>query len=171
MIHSNISLIGFMGSGKTTVGKILAKKLDYRFIDVDKIIEYIEARKIREIFHDNGERYFRGIEKKVINKIYQNSKCVFACGGGAFEDDENIRTIKEKSYVIFLYESFHVAYKRLKRCKDRPLLNVEDPEKRIKDLLEKRDPVYSENSDLRVVTDHKKPGDVLDEIIAKLNLR
>ncbi len=168
MVHSNISLIGFMGSGKTTVGKLLSQELNYKFIDVDKVIEYVENKKIRDIFKEKGEKYFRELEKKIISKIYDNEKSVFACGGGAFEKTQNIKTIRGKSFVIYLYESIETARRRLKRCKERPLLNVSDPEKAIREMLEKRDPVYLKNCDLKIVTDFKKPDDVLKEIIENI---
>ncbi len=168
MVHSNISLIGFMGSGKTTVGKLLAQELDYKFIDIDKVIEYIENKKIRDIFKENGEKYFRERETKAISKIYHNNKSVFACGGGVFENTDNIKIIKEKSYVIYLYESIETALKRLRRCKERPLINVSDPERKIKELLNKRNPVYLKNCNLKIITDSKKPDEVLKEIIKKI---
>jgi shikimate kinase len=168
MIHSNISFIGFMGSGKTTVGKLLAHELDYKFIDIDKVIEYIENKKIKDIFKEKGEKYFRELEKKTIHKIYHNKESVFACGGGVLEDIQNRKVIKENSYVIYLYESLETALKRLKRCKERPLLNVQDPEKKIKALLKKRNPIYLKNCDLKIVTDSKKPDAVVMEILKEI---
>ena len=122
MDYKNISLIGFMGSGKTTVGKILADRLNFLFIDLDKVIELAEDKTISEIFKSGGEKYFRDIESEVIKKIYINENCVFACGGGIVEREENMDFIKQNSLIVYLYVSPRQAFKRLKDVEDRPLL-------------------------------------------------
>ncbi len=95
----NISLIGFMGSGKTTIGKLLAERTGYLFIDLDRIIELSESKTINEIFTCSGEEYFREIESKIIKKVYFNNKCVFACGGGVILRGENMKLIRKNSEV------------------------------------------------------------------------
>ena len=124
MIAKNISLIGFMGSGKTTIGKILAERTGFLFVDIDKIIEYVSGKKISQLFENFGENYFRDIERKTAEKLYRNNtNCVFACGGGIFETPENIEIIRKNSIVIFLNIDPDTAYERLKNSTDRPLLN------------------------------------------------
>jgi len=103
MISNNISLVGFMGSGKSTIGKILAKKIGFLLIDTDRVIEHIFGKNISELFYLYNETGFREIEAYVIKKLYENNKnCVFACGGGVFTKQENINIIRKKSLVIYL---------------------------------------------------------------------
>lgn len=172
MDYKNISLIGFMGSGKTTVGKILSDRLNFLFIDLDKVIELAEDKTISEIFKSEGEKYFRDIESEIIRKIYINKKCVFACGGGIVERDENICLIKQNSLVVYLFISPFQAYKRLKDAEDRPLLgNSSDMDARkeiINNLIGRRDILYKKNSDFIINTDEKSPEDVTEEILIKI---
>ena len=122
----NISLIGFMGSGKTTIGKLLAERTGYLFIDLDRIIELSESKTINEIFTCSGEEYFREIESKIIKKVYFNNKCVFACGGGVILRGENMKLIRKNSTVFYLEISPREALNRLKGTSDRPLLQTSD---------------------------------------------
>lgn len=174
MLIKNISLIGFMGSGKTTVGKLLANELGFLFIDIDKIIEYTTGLEIKDIFEKYGEEYFRDIEEKTIKKIYaQNKKCVFACGGGAFIRAENIKIIKKNSFVINLKISADEAYKRLKHSNDRPLLfnkddSSENLRQKIYELIKQREKSYSENCNYEVLVDNKSPENVKEEILLYL---
>ncbi|MCL4415170.1 MAG: shikimate kinase, partial [Actinobacteria bacterium] len=142
MDFKNISLIGFMGSGKTTVGKILAKRLNFLFIDLDKVIEIAEDRKVSEIFKYGGEKYFRDVESEVIKKIYINENCVFACGGGVVERKENMDFIKKNSIIVYLSVSSGQAFERLKNAEDRPLLgdpsDLDSRKKTINNLISKR---------------------------------
>jgi shikimate kinase len=172
MNYKNISLIGFMGSGKTTIGKILAERLNFLFIDLDKIIELAEDKTVSEIFKSGGEKYFRDVESEVIKKVYINENCVFACGGGIVEREENMDFIKQNSLIIYLYTSPKQAFERLKNAKDRPLLgNSSDPDSRkeiINNLISKRDILYKNNSNLNINTDNKNPESITEEIVNKL---
>jgi shikimate kinase len=171
MDHKNISLIGFMGSGKTTVGKILAGRLNFLFIDLDKVIELAEDKVISEIFKSKGEKYFRDIESEVIKKIYINKNCVFACGGGIVEREENMDFLKQNSLIVYLYVSPQQAFERLKDVEDRPLLgNSYDLDSRkeiIRNLLSKRDILYKNNSNFNINTDDKSPEYIAEEILKK----
>jgi len=172
MDYKNISLIGFMGSGKTTVGKILAYKLNFLFIDLDKIIELAENKSVSEIFKYGGEKYFRDIESEVIKKIYINKNCIFACGGGVVERENNIDFIKQRSLVVYLYISPQQAFKRLKNVEDRPLLgNLSDPNARkeiINNLINKRDILYKNNSSFVINTDNRNPEYITEEIMNQI---
>lgn len=172
MDYKNISLIGFMGSGKTTVGEILASMLNFLFIDLDKIIELSEDKAINEIFKCRGEKYFRDCESEVIKKIYTNEKCVFACGGGVVEREENMSFIKCNSVVVYMYISPRQAFDRLKNAKDRPLLgsneDINSRKEIINNLISKRDKMYEINSDFHINTDDKCPENIAEEIIEKL---
>lgn len=159
-----------MGSGKSTVGNILSKKIGFLFVDIDEIIEWIEEKTIKEIFEICGEEYFRDIETRVIKNIYGNQGCVFACGGGAIKRGENINIIKKNSFVVYLYVSPLKAYKRLEREKDRPLLQVNDKKKAIEKIIKERENLYKNCADLIINTDNRDPDQVADEIIKALNL-
>jgi len=169
MNYQNISLIGFMGSGKTTLGKILAKELGFVFIDLDRIIELEEEKEIKDIFSIYGENYFRELEAKVIKKIYKNKNCVFACGGGIVKRKENMDIIRRNSLVIYLNISPENAYSRLKNVKDRPLIEVENREELIKEMIKKRDTLYRKYAHIIIDNDNKKPEEALNEILTRLN--
>jgi shikimate kinase len=166
----NISLIGFMGSGKSTIGKILADKLNFLFIDTDRVIELSEDMTISEIFKKYGEDYFRSIESEVIRKVYLNSGCIFACGGGVVLKKENMKIIKNNSFVIYLSISSDRVYERLKEVKDRPLLEKDKDNKKvvIDELMKKREKLYRKFSDITIVTDNNNPELIVKEISEKI---
>jgi shikimate kinase len=139
----NIYLVGFMGTGKTAVGKELAKKKKWRFVDLDDLIELKEKRTIAEIFTKEGEPYFRRIEKRVLKEVSLEKKFVVACGGGIVIDKDNIRIMKETGIVICLAASPEVILERTSPCAHRPLLNVAQPKKQIELLLKLRAPYYA----------------------------
>jgi len=171
MVSNNISLVGFMGSGKSTIGKILAKKIGFLFVDTDRIIEYVFGKNINQIFESYNETGFRKIEAYVIKKVYENNKdCVFACGGGVFTKKENITIIRKKSLVIYLKIDPKIAFERLKNSSDRPLLsNAKDLKHTIDYLIKKRDIIYLKNSDICINVDEKEPEYFADEILKKIS--
>lgn len=165
--NSNISLIGFMGSGKTSTGKLLADRLNFLFIDLDNIIELSLGMPISDIFERHGEEYFRNTETNSIKKVYVNKNCIFACGGGVIVRHENIEIIRKHSTVIFLHVSPAIAFERLKNEDNRPLLKNPDRLNIITELMEKRDSLYRSASDLIFDTDFKKPREVAEEILKR----
>ena len=165
MDFKNICLTGFMGSGKSTVGKLLAKKLGFTFIDLDRVIELAEGRKIKDIFRLKGEKYFRDLETKVTGKIYKNKNCVFACGGGIVKRKKNMDMIKSSSFNVYLSISIPDAIKRLKNVKDRPLIDVKDRDGTIEKMIKKREVLYRKYADLIIDNSRKKPGQASREII------
>jgi len=162
---TNISLIGFMGSGKTSTGKILADRLKFLFIDLDNIIELSLSMPVSEIFERHGEEYFRNTETNSIKKIYVNKNCVFACGGGAIIRHENTEIIKKNSTVIFLHVSPSAAFERLKNSDNRPLLKAPNRFEVITELIKKRDSLYRRTADFTVDTDFKTPKEAAEEIL------
>jgi len=166
---TNISLIGFMGSGKTSTGKILADRLNFLFVDLDNIIELSLNMPISDIFEKHGEEYFRNTETNSIKKIYVNESCVFACGGGAIIRHENAEIIKKNSTVIFLHVSPAVAFERLKNSDNRPLLKEPNRFEVITELIKKRDFLYRSTADYTVDTDFKTPGEAADEILQRID--
>src|SRR5210317_499188 len=118
----NISLCGMMGSGKSAVGKILANKLDYNFIDVDKMIEIKAKKTIKKIFEEDGEEYFRDLEEKITINILNHKETIVSLGGGAIVNEKIRNTINKNSYNIYLNVDINILMKRLKNSKTRPLI-------------------------------------------------
>lgn len=160
----NIVLIGFMGTGKTSVGKVLAKKLGREFVDVDEVIEKTTGMKISEIFSRFGERVFRDIETEVIKLITKKNGQVIATGGGVVLRDENMNRLRENGIIFCLKAKENVIFERVKHCTDRPLLQVQNPEERISQLLKERMPLY-DKADFSVDTSGLTPEEVADRII------
>jgi shikimate kinase len=159
----NIVLVGFMGTGKTVVARLLAKKLKRDFLELDDMIEKKEGLAIKDIFEQKGESYFRRIEKEVVKDACQHKDVVIAAGGGVILDEENLRNLKEDGIVICLKASPDTILKRTKGLKTRPLLNVPDPEKRIAELLKQREPYYNK-ADLSIDTDKLSIEQIADKI-------
>jgi shikimate kinase len=145
----NIVIVGFMGTGKTTVAKALSGELNMTYVSVDELIEARENRVINDIFENNGEAYFRRVEKEVVKEVSKRSGQVIDAGGGVVLDEENVSVLKKTGMIICLWSDPATILKRTNKYDHRPLLNVEDPEKRIKELLEYRRPFY-ERADFHV---------------------
>lgn len=150
-MKENIALIGFMGSGKTTVGRQLAKALEMKFIDIDKMISMREKKSIPEIFAENGERYFRDMERRIIEEESHENNIVISTGGGSIVDNENIKNLKKTSFVVYLDTSLECIFHRVKNGRNRPLLNdVDDLYSTIKELHGKREWLYKISADYSV---------------------
>lgn len=152
-MKDNIALIGFMGSGKSTIGRVLAKYLDMKFIDIDKLISAREKKSIPEIFAEKGESYFRKLEREIVYEESLDNNIVIATGGGVIIDNENIKTLRETSYIVYLDCTIDCIYERVKNSKSRPLLNVENMYEKIKDLHSKREILYKISADFIVKID------------------
>lgn len=163
-MKNNIALIGFMGSGKTTVGKILAKELRAYFADSDQVIEEKNGMTIPDIFERFGEAYFRELEEKTICSILERDNTVISTGGGAVLNRKLFEYIKSNAEVIHLEASIDTLWNRIKNCTNRPMLYCNDPRKRMEELYKERLPIYRK-AHYNIVTDGKKPIDVAKEII------
>jgi shikimate dehydrogenase len=163
----NISLIGFMGCGKTTVGQILAKKLGYFFKDIDIVIEERAGKTIPEIFRQKGEQHFRALEKSVLSEIELDKKTVYACGGGAVLDPANRDMLRRKSLVIWLYASLESCLHRIDP-QSRPLLEKEEKGEKTHILLQTRIPHYAGTADL-VVLNEKTPEKTAEKIYEEIH--
>lgn len=168
MSDKNISLVGFMGTGKTSVGKVLSKKLARPVMDIDSLIEKDEKRKIADIFACEGEPHFRFLEKEKIKKICEGRGLIITAGGGAVIDEDNRKALSANGWVITLTAHPSTIYERVRRTTHRPLLKVADPLGEIMKLLEKRRSFY-ERSDYIIETDGKTPAQIADMIIEILN--
>ena|SRR3989338_6097837 len=165
----NIVLIGLMGSGKSAIGRTIAKKLGRRFIDTDRFIERKFGKTVPEIFEQESENLFRTIERETIKKVSQYIGIVIATGGGAAKDPDNFKALKESGWVIALYASPETLYKRIAGKKVRPLLlNQKDPVKVLEDILNDRKAMYAQ-ADFQVSTENKEINEIADEIIDLLD--
>ncbi|WP_051569086.1 shikimate kinase [Alkaliphilus transvaalensis] len=164
----NLVLIGFMGTGKTTVGNQLASMLDMNLLDMDSIIEERLGLSISEYFQLKGEPAFRQLEKELVKEVSSHSNTIISCGGGVVLQDENIDNLRTNGKLILLWASEETIYHRLKDDETRPLLKINNPLNSIKELLEKRDSLYKSAADLVINTDDKTPEEVCSEIIGRL---
>jgi len=139
----NIYLVGFMGTGKTSVGKELAKKTKRHFVDLDELIEFKVKRSIADIFSKSGEPNFRKIESRALKQVSREKNFVVGCGGGIVLDKNNIKVMKKTGLVVCLKASPQIILKRVCGCSHRPLLNVADQKERIMHLLKLRSPYYA----------------------------
>lgn len=161
MKQKNIVLIGMSGSGKTTIGKLLAKKLSMQFIDTDELIEREEGEKIKDIFERCGEAYFRTLETECAKKMSQTSGIVVATGGGMILKEENMAFLKENSVTVYLKRSVE-SIKQTMDASNRPLLS--SGLKRLYDMERERTPLYEGYADF-IVLNEAEPEKTVDEII------
>jgi len=168
----NVALIGFMGSGKSTVGKILSKRLGYSYKDTDKLIEKRTGKTIPKIFEDDGEDRFRQIESAILDEVLGQNETVASCGGGVVRLERNRAMLKERSFVVYLKTDPKEVFLRVGRSgHKRPLLNVDDPEAEINRLLKEREPLYKEVADTVVDTTGKSLEEVADLILEALEAK
>lgn len=164
----NIVLTGFMGTGKSEVSQELSKVLGWKVIDIDTEIEKSQRMKITEIFKQFGEPGFRDIEAEMIKNLSKNKDAIISTGGGAVLRQENMDALRENGVIICLTATPETILKRTSNNNDRPLLQVEDPLKKIQELLKFRMPYY-EKADIMIDTENKTPLEIAEEIIAKVN--
>jgi shikimate kinase len=160
----NIILTGFMGSGKTEVGKRLAQRLGYAFLDTDKLIEEKTGKSISEIFREEGESSFRELETEVIKNLSGITGYIISTGGGIVIREENILSLKNIGLVIWLKTSPETIINRISSETHRPLLNVDNPLEQIKKLLSIREQFYSK-ADVSIDTDGLEVDEVVKVIL------
>jgi len=167
----NLVLIGFMGVGKSAVGRILADRLGMSFLDTDALIEQKEGRKIAAIFAQEGEPYFRRLETDVILGLQGKDNLVLSTGGGVVLKEENVSPLKAIGTILLLSAEPEVIFERIRMNADRPLLQVDDPKEEIAKLLEGRKPYYNRAADYTFNTTKNSPAEIAEEIIQWLKLR
>lgn len=165
---NNIYLTGFMGCGKTTVGKELSMKLHRPLLDMDKMIEDKAGCSIKEIFASEGETHFRQLETDVLKEIEGMSHQIVSTGGGAVLKEENRESMQAGGRVVFLHASAEHLMKHLKNDKNRPLLQVEDPEAAIREMLTERESYYLSAANLIIQATGKTIMEIVDEIVSML---
>ena len=162
----NIFLVGLMGAGKTTIGRMLAKRLGLGFVDSDREIESRTGVVVPTIFEIEGEEGFRRREALVIADLTANRNSVLATGGGAVLRQENRDNLKANGFVVYLNAPPHVLWERTRHDKNRPLLKVEDPLRKLQELFVIRDPLYREVADF-VVDDGKGNAQTVVQMLVK----
>ena len=168
-MKKNITLIGMMGSGKTTTAKELSKILpEFKLVDIDDEIEKSSGKKISEIFLKYGEAHFRELETNKIKQFIQNDLQIISAGGGAFENPDNRRRLLENSFVFFLKASPQTIYDRIKAESHRPLLKKNFSVEKIANILSLREKNYKK-ANYTIETDKKTPQDIAKEIAGVIN--
>jgi len=166
--YNRLFLIGPMGAGKTTIGRQLARKLNYQFIDSDKELETRAGVDISTIFEFEGEEGFRKREQQLIEELSQQPETVLATGGGAILRVENRNVLRSRGLVIYLSVSIEQQLERTRRDNKRPLLQTQDPRKTLETLQATRAPLYEELADLTISTDQGNSRSILNQIIKQL---
>ena len=166
----NIVLTGFMGTGKTAVGKKLSRLLNMELVDVDTEIEKSQKMTVKEIFKNFGEPRFREIETEMIKKLSGKENIIISTGGGAVLKQENMDILREKGIIVCLMAKPETILSRTSHNSNRPLLHVEDPFGKINELLNFRKPFY-ERADIMIDTEGKTPILIAEEIIEKIKVK
>lgn len=164
----SIFLIGPMGVGKSTIGRMLASQLDMPFFDSDREIEYVTGADIPWIFDVEGEQGFRAREARMIDTLTQRQGIILATGGGAILAEESRRNLHERGVVVYLRASVAQQFERTSKDKSRPLLQTANPLSRIKELIKIREPLYRETAHLIIDTSRRGPRSVSAEIVRQL---
>lgn len=143
-----VYLVGMMGAGKTTIGRALARKLGWQFVDLDHELESRCGVKVSIIFDIEGEQGFRKRESALLDECTRRSGIVLATGGGAVLNPQNRQLLRERGVVVYLRASVDELYRRVERDRNRPLLQTGNPRQRLQELVQQREPLYEEVADL-----------------------
>ncbi len=168
-IASNIFLVGLMGAGKTSVGRLLARRLGKVFYDCDQEIERVTGVKVAVIFEIEGEAGFRAREAKTLANLVRRKNIVLATGGGAVLSAENRKLLAENGIVIYLRAAAAELCSRTRHDKNRPLLKTEDPRARLQQLYDERDPIYRQVADITVDTGDQSLGALAQKLEQQLH--
>lgn len=162
-----LALAGFMGTGKSRIGWELSRRLGLNFIDTDRVVERVSCMRIPELFELYGEAVFRDYESEVVRRCLRLDEAVISTGGGTVMREANRQMLLSRGPVIVLTASPETIYRRTRRHK-RPLLEIGDPEGRIRELMNARQGAYDAAASFHVSTDGRYSSDVVEEIVAKL---
>lgn len=164
----NIVLIGFMGSGKSTISDYLSTVFDMKLVEMDQVIAEKEGMSIPDIFSTYGEEYFRNLETDLLKELQTGESCIISCGGGVALRQENVIEMKKNGRVVLLTASPETIYERVKDSNDRPILEGNKNVEFIADMMEKRREKYEAAADVVVQTDNKTILQICEELISKL---
>ena len=168
-MKTSVALIGFMATGKTAVGRMLAIKLGKKFIELDTLIEQRAGKPISQIFKEDGETAFRGLEIELTREVAQNKDQVISCGGGIVLNKINIDRLREEAIIVYLTASPEVILKRsLSDDTVRPLLKVDNKEETVGQLLSFREPYYQRAADITIDTSTLDVNAIAQRITAEL---
>jgi shikimate kinase len=165
----NLALIGFMGAGKTSVGRLAAEQLHFDYLDTDDLIQSRAARAITEIFATDGESAFRKMERELVGELAARIKTVIATGGGLPVNPQNLASLKTHALVVCLWASPETIWERVKNQTHRPLLHDADPQKKIRELLAAREPFYRQ-ADVLLNTERRSVREVAQQVVHQFRL-
>jgi shikimate kinase len=165
-----VSLVGLPGSGKSTIGRQLSRRLGLPFLDSDQVIEQRLGCSIREYFEHAGEERFRDLECAVLDEITQGDAAVISTGGGAVLRPLNREHLRERGQVVYLRSTPEEVFRRLRHDRKRPLLQVDDPLQRLRDLYEERDPLYRETAHFVIEIGRPSVATLVNMIVMQLEL-
>ena len=163
-MKKSLVLTGMMGVGKSTIGRLLAKRLKVKFIDVDKVIEKKEQKSIKKIFEDDGEKYFRKLEEKITFKTLKNKEAVIALGGGAFINSEIREKILKSCKSVWLKVDLNKLINRYKRNNRRPLIDKKKLDTDVKKIYQSRKKIYS-LANFRINCDNMSKAQIVEKIL------
>ena len=166
---ANIALIGFMGTGKTSVGRLVAELLHFHYVDTDEMIQSSTGRTVAEIFAESGEAAFRALEEKVVAELAGRTHTVISCGGGLPVAPQNMAGLKTHALVVCLWASPGKIWERVKNQTHRPLLHDPDPQKKIRELLAAREPFYK-RADILLNTELRSLREVAQQVVHQFGL-
>jgi len=166
----SISLIGLPGGGKSTIGRQLAKRLAWSFADTDAVIERRIGCSIRAFFESDGEDRFRSIEADVLKELVQRPETILATGGGAILREKNRRALTDHTHVVYLRSTPEEIFRRLRNDSMRPLLQVRDPQARLRELHAERDPLYLETAEFVIDTGRPSVAGLVNMVLMQLEL-
>lgn len=171
MSVGNVFLVGPMGAGKTTIGRLLADELQLEFVDADREIEERSGVDIPWIFDKEGEEGFRRREAEIIDDLTLRQNILLSTGGGAVLDSQNRRVLQERGTVVYLFATVDEQVRRTAKDRKRPLLQTGNPQQVLSQLMAIRDPLYRQIAAVIVETDNRAPRTVVQEILAQLAAR
>ena len=167
-MERNLFLIGFMGTGKSTVAARMKEALLLELIEMDEELVRREGMSISELFKTKGEPYFRDAETQLIYDIQKKSGCIVSCGGGVVMRQQNVDAMREKGKIVLLTAEPETVYERVKDSNARPLLNGRMNVEAIRELMEQRREAYERAADIRIATDGKTAEQIVEEIREKI---
>lgn len=167
---ATIACVGLPGSGKSTIGRQLARRLDVKFVDTDLVIERRIGCSIREFFEREGEAAFRDLEQEVVGELTQSGVCVLSTGGGVVLRQANRDHLHQRCQTVYLHSAPEEVFRRLRHDQNRPLLQVADPLARLKELYATRDPLYREAAHFVVETGRPSVSSLVNTILMQLEL-
>lgn len=165
----NIALTGFMGVGKSSVGRALAEQLHFEFLDTDEVIETNAGKSISRIFSEEGEPTFRALECQLVQQLAGRDRLVISTGGGLAVNADNLASLKAHALVVCLWASPEAIWERVRHQSHRPILQTVDPPARIRELLAQREPFYKQ-ADVLVNTELRSLREVVQQVLFQFQL-